>query len=435
MAESGTKLAPGLPITQIVSTSAERELEVLREFVVHLLEITDVGELCWYVAKEVVGRLGFVDCVVYRFDVEAQTLVQSAAIGEKNPEREVITNKLVIPLGEGITGQVAMTKTTEIVADLSRDPRYITDLMEARSEICVPLVHDGQILGVIDCEDPREDYFTQKHVESLAAIASITSSHMTQCHMMEELTGLSADLEVALRQSQTAQRAQAAFLANVSHELRTPLNAIVGFSTVLLGDEETPCDNKSVVEYAQYIHQAGLHLTSIVSDILDIAALASEKSKPTAGAFVLRQRMDEALRLVANKARRFNVEITSDTEGSDITVWFDPRHFSQILTNLLDNAIKYGASGGRVVVSVARRDQDSMIVSVEDFGIGISEENINLMFEPFTRDPAVMDEGTEGAGLGLCVARELAIANGGDIEVKSTLGEGSTFSLIVPLPR
>ena len=154
-------------------------LKTINTFAVELIAIPSRAELAWYLAREVVGKLGFVDCIVYYLDDEKNVLRQQAAIGEhKNPASNEIVNILEIPVGQGITGHVAATKQAVIVDDLQLDSRYIPDIDPARSEICVPLLIDGRLAGVIDCEDPRVGHFSEFHLEILTTIAAMTSAKL-----------------------------------------------------------------------------------------------------------------------------------------------------------------------------------------------------------------------------------------------------------------
>ena len=159
----------------------ESYLRAINHFVVQMIEITTVEELVWHVASEVVGKLDFVDCVVYLLDKDRDMLVQPAAIGEKSPEKYVTVNRLEIPVGTAITGTVARTLKPMIIGDTSEDQRYLPDMESMPSEICVPLIYDDQLLGVIDSEHPEKNYFDESHLEVLSTIAAITSAKIAQC--------------------------------------------------------------------------------------------------------------------------------------------------------------------------------------------------------------------------------------------------------------
>jgi PAS domain S-box-containing protein len=172
-------LSPQDPSRIVADLERKRALlHTINEFALNLLAIPSESELVWYVAREVVGRLGFVDCVIYRVVPEKKLLRQVAAIGAKNPHDHEILNALEIPIGKGITGHVAQTKKPAIVADVDQDSRYIPDVEASRSEICVPLVIDDEVVGVIDCEDPRPGYFDRDHLELLTTIAAMTSAKL-----------------------------------------------------------------------------------------------------------------------------------------------------------------------------------------------------------------------------------------------------------------
>ena len=163
-------------------SSLDRErtiLKVINQFAIKLISIANKNELAWYLAREVVGKLGFVDCVIYYLDADRNLLVQQAAIGpKKNPEEDKIVNALEIPVGSGITGHVAATRTGLIVRDLEEDHRYIPDIERARSEICVPILIDGEVVGVIDCEDPRLAHFNEDQMEILTTVAAMAGARL-----------------------------------------------------------------------------------------------------------------------------------------------------------------------------------------------------------------------------------------------------------------
>ena len=170
-------------------------LKIINALAIKLISITDQNDLAWYVAREVVGNLGFDDCVIYYSDQERQHIRQIAAIGAKNPKSDEILNVLEFPIGEGITGKVAMTGEPMIVNDLKNSDLYIPDIEAALSEICVPLIHGNVILGVIDCESPEPDHFTAEDLEVLTTIAAMVAAKLQliqQDKYLETLTELQA---------------------------------------------------------------------------------------------------------------------------------------------------------------------------------------------------------------------------------------------------
>ncbi|MFD2574254.1 histidine kinase [Spirosoma soli] len=170
--------------------SAASQIRTLREdleaeraitfFATSLLNQNTVGEVLWDVAKNCIARLNFVDCVVYWLDHERSMLVQKAAHGPKNPINFEIFQPIDIPVGEGIVGAVARTGQPELVEDTSKDPRYIKDDAMRFSEIAVPILLDGKVLGVIDAEHPQKRFFRNRHVTVLMTVAALCAQKIKQ---------------------------------------------------------------------------------------------------------------------------------------------------------------------------------------------------------------------------------------------------------------
>ncbi len=154
-------------------------LSIIKDFAIDLIHLNNDNDLAWYVAREVVEKLGFLDCVVYFFDKSDNCLFQVAAIGEKNPVGDEILNSLRIPVGKGITGTVAKTGKPVLVEDLRQYENYIPDhTEESLSELCVPLIFEGELLGVIDSEDNRAGFYTVDDLKFLESVAALTSSRL-----------------------------------------------------------------------------------------------------------------------------------------------------------------------------------------------------------------------------------------------------------------
>ncbi|WP_437395999.1 histidine kinase [Flagellimonas lutimaris] len=144
-------------------------------------------DILWDVAKNCISKLGFVDCVIYLVDDNENILVQKAAYGPKSPKDRTLYNPVKITVGEGITGSVAKTGKAELVLDTSKDPRYIEDDDNRLSEICVPIIYEDILYGVIDCEHPEKGFFTDRHLKLLLAIASICAIKIRSVRATKEL--------------------------------------------------------------------------------------------------------------------------------------------------------------------------------------------------------------------------------------------------------
>jgi putative methionine-R-sulfoxide reductase with GAF domain len=152
--------------------SVEKFEDLLVYFSTSINHLDTEEAIAWDLVKNCIARLNFADCVIYFIDRERNVLIQKAAHGPKNPRHFDIVKPLEIPLGQGICGAVAITGLTEIIHDTSKDPRYIVDDEARLSEITVPIISDGEVTGVIDCEHPAKNFFTKQHSRLLVAIAS-----------------------------------------------------------------------------------------------------------------------------------------------------------------------------------------------------------------------------------------------------------------------
>ncbi|MCF8474529.1 MAG: PAS domain-containing protein [Emcibacter sp.] len=177
----------------------EGRLRKINLFAQDLMTLHSEQDLIWYVVKQVVSELDLEDCVIYLLDKNTNELVQSATYGLKSGGDRVINNKLRIKVGEGITGHVAMTKTPLIIDDITKDDRYIADIPGMGSEICVPIIHEGQLFGVIDSEHSEINYFTENDQNLLNTIATLLAAKLGQWDNLEKIKTSEAQYREAQR--------------------------------------------------------------------------------------------------------------------------------------------------------------------------------------------------------------------------------------------
>ncbi|MBV1908274.1 MAG: GAF domain-containing protein [Kangiellaceae bacterium] len=193
-------------MSEIDNNHCEQQLEVLSQFAVNLVNVTEKEQLYWLVAKDVVSKLSFVDCVIYELSVEKQCLIQKAASGIKNPYQYEIINRLEIPVGKGVTGSVALSGRSIIVSDASQESNYIVDIESNLSEIAVPIIYEGQIRGVIDCEDPHKDFFGQQHLRALTTVAAMLGSKLIQIDINTKLAVSNIELQEKIDYSKKVEK-------------------------------------------------------------------------------------------------------------------------------------------------------------------------------------------------------------------------------------
>nr|WP_321497918.1 PAS domain S-box protein [uncultured Methanolobus sp.] len=232
-------------------------------------------------------------------------------------------------------------------------------------------------------------------------------------------------------EAETASRAKSEFLATMSHELRTPLNSIIGFSDIMLDGMAGELVDKQE-HYVQHISQSGHHLLNLINDILDISKIEAGKMELYLDSVDIKKAVSEIVTITESLASRKN--ITVDVKVPDISplIYVDRSKLKQILYNLLGNAIKFTDNGGNVHIDVTSND-DFVTISITDTGIGISPDDQNKLFKPFSQIDASISRRYEGTGLGLALVKELIELHGGRIWVESDAGKGSTFTFELPI--
>lgn len=165
----------------------EQQLHIINDFAKDLIRLSSSDDLIWYVVEEIVGQLGFVDCVIYLYERKRKMLVQRAAFGAKRNVDGSVSGAIELPIGKGITGVAAQSMIPIIINDTAEDDRYVLDLRDMRSEITVPIVLEGKLYGVIDSEHPSVGFFNENHLSFLSIIATMLASRLAQWEAMEKL--------------------------------------------------------------------------------------------------------------------------------------------------------------------------------------------------------------------------------------------------------
>jgi cell cycle sensor histidine kinase DivJ len=237
-------------------------------------------------------------------------------------------------------------------------------------------------------------------------------------------------IETAREESERADAAKIRFIATMSHELRTPLNAIIGFSDMLTNDS-LDLDPGRRLEYAKLINESGRHLLSVVNGILDVSKIENGNFEITREPFAPAPAIGSCTDLLALKAQDAGVALTTRVTPDLPEVAADRRAFNQILINLISNAVKFTPRGGRVTVS-ARCDGQKLAVTVEDTGVGIGESDLPRLGEAFFQGRGSYDRRHDGTGLGLSIVKGLVHLHGGEVDIKSRLGEGTRVTVRLP---
>jgi GAF domain-containing protein len=333
-----------------------------------------------------------------------------------------------IPGGTGsVVGRTVMKGETVQVADATADPDYtMTDMTKAgniRTLLGIPLLREGTPTGVIVLMRGHVRPFTDKQIELAQTFADQAVIAIENVRLFEEIQDKS-------RQVEEASKHKSQFLANMSHELRTPLNAILGYTELILDNiyGDAPDKMRTVLERVQ---TNGKHLLGLINDVLDLSKIEAGQLVLTIQDYSIKdivQGVYSAVEpLASTKKLGFKIEVPPNLPPAR----GDDRRLTQVLLNLVGNAIKF-TDAGEVIVKAAAAN-GAYTIAVRDTGPGIAESDQAKIFDEFQQADSMQTKAKGGTGLGLSIAKRIVEMHGGRLWVESHLGSGSTFSFTVPL--
>jgi signal transduction histidine kinase len=315
-----------------------------------------------------------------------------------------------------------------IVNDVRGEPDFLPNpnLPETRSEMAVPMIVGGTVLGVFDVQADRLNGFSNEDANIYTTLASQVAVALQNARLYME----QAETVNRLRE---LDRLKTSFLANMSHELRTPLNSILGFTDVMLegiDGELTETMNNDL----GLIRKNGQHLLHLINDVLDMAKISAGKMNISLERFKVHDLLEEVFQisssLAAEKKLSLLIEADSDRK-TEITA--DRTRIRQVMLNLVSNAVKFTDTGG---VSIRTEQKDGKVrIRVSDTGLGIPKEKLDLVFQEFTQVDTSATRKVGGTGLGLPISLSLVQMHGGHLWAESSgiPGEGTTFYVELPV--
>ena len=337
------------------------------------------------------------------------------------------------PLGRAIVDRQTI-HVHDLAAELEtefQESKPWQQMSGARTVLATPLMREGVPIGVIFIRRTEVRPFSEKQTALLRTFADQAMIAIENVRLFQEIQDKTGELEVANERLKELDRLKSDFVSNVSHELRTPLTAIKGAVDLILREVPGPLNEKQN-HHLKRVSANTQHLAGLISDLLDLSKIEEGKIELHAERVSLEGLVHEVVETLRTLAVEKLIELKVGSVESSLNVWVDRNKLTQVLTNLIGNAIKFTPAQGRVTISSASNDTDWVRVSVSDTGPGILVNEHGRIFDKFYQ---VAENGAakpKGTGLGLAIAKTLVELHGGEIWVESEPRHGSTFYFTLP---
>jgi len=407
-----------LTILQHVSGAIARQLE----FDAVLKELTD----------QLHYRLGYHTTQVFIREQDTLVLRQFSGPDPKTPS---------LHISQGVVGRSARTGKPELVTDVSLDPHYINAIRDTISELAVPIMHNEEVIGVINVETSRPDGLDEGTRELLLLLADQVSIALQNAKLYKQIRDTveslesrvkarTAVLEAVALQAQEAEKAKAQFVADVSHELRTPLTNIGLYLDLL---EFGPGERYQ--EYFQTMRRETERLKDLIEQLLAISRLDSDQVELQMQEVHVNALLETLVNDRIMMANKKGLDLIFEMGEALPAVLADSQYLTQVMTNILTNAMNYTPTGGKITVVSSAMDHEGRAgtaFSISDTGPGIPETEQPEIFNRFYRGSTGRSSGVSGTGLGLSISRDIVKQHHGTIMLESKPGKGTTFTIWLP---
>ncbi len=416
LARSVMKLEGLSEVSQAVSSTLELQT-VLTSVVSHAVALSgaDVGAVCEY------------------REHDRKFLIQASY--ELSDELIQVIEESRFPFEQTVLGRSVLSRQPVQVPDILTDGNYslvnMVHGMGVRAILGVPLMRDNTVLGVLVVGRKSPGEFPKETVDLLQTFSSQSVLAIQNARLFRDITEQRQELELANQRLKELDKLKSDFVSNVSHELRTPLTAVEVLIDNMLDGITGPLNDKQN-RYIIGIKDSSDRLARLIDDLLDLSVIEAGRLELRRGPFspaALVRAVTDTLRPMAEEKL---IRLKGSSTGADLMAWADRDKITQVLTNLISNAIKFTPAGGEVNVAIRRDGAGWLQISVSDTGPGIAPEQADKIFDEFYQLRQPGEKKTGGVGLGLAISKKLVEMHDGKIWVQNGLGKGSIFSFTLP---
>jgi len=399
-----------------ITLSRERALmlEVINEVAKAIIGKVEIEEIAWEIIIKISNYLGSDDCVIYLVREDKNRVEQISAMGNKVVERGVLKDRLILNMGQGIVGNVAQTGVAEIIRDTSKDKRYVADDQQRLSEITVPIITDGKVIGVIDSEHAEKDYYTQEHLDGLENVARLVAMQLKNAINLKERRKAEWKNTQLLTQLEKSNNELEEYAHIVSHDLKSPLRSIYALVDWISEDNEENFDDRSK-ENVDHIKLTLEKMESLISEILNYSSIN----------FELMEFTQVDLNKVVEEVRQ-TIHIPENITFKSVllpSVTGDRIRLQQLFQNLISNAIRYNdKEEGQIKINFKDKPKQ-LEISISDNGIGIEKRYRDKIFEMFQS----LNVSKDSTGVGLAIVKKIVELHHGKIWLESEVGISTTF--------
>ncbi len=410
-----------------------RELETVAQVGVATNTILDTDQLLLSVVELTKSAFELYHAHIYLYAPEANQLVLAAGAGEPGQMMKKHGHSININNPTSIVARAARERDGVVINDVFQAETFMPNplLPQTRAEMAIPMLVADRLIGVLDVQSSEPDRFTDDDIRvksTLASQVAVAVENARAFQRAEEVAQREREAADSLRE---VDRLKSEFLASMSHELRTPLNSIIGYSEVMLdgGDGDLPDE---AVEDIDIIYTSGRHLLNIINDILDLAKIEANQMKLNRKPTELVKLLEEVIKSNQILVKDRDLDLRLETEVDELVIPIDELRIRQVMLNLFSNAVKF-TDEGSVTISLTMLDDVTAKVAVIDTGIGIPQSEQAIVFDQFRQVDGSSTRKAGGTGLGLPITRYLVNMHGGEIQLESEEGVGSTFWFTLPL--